>query len=199
MMRAAICMLGTLLTCSALHAQYAPFSAKAKQTEEVFVGGKLSVTQTKEGRYYRRSSGATLEEWTTFDGREAPGVAYLQDESGAVYHLSMGAGTAVARRTSPLPPPDLPTSPNDRDPIIVAGVPCVPAQTKSQPRGQPAVPLGENCFSHKYNIMLRDEQRYTGPDGKVYHTIYEATEIELFSEPDPKLFDLQARNLKIVK
>jgi hypothetical protein len=188
-----------------IHAQYVPVVAKIKQVREITRPGQPSETHTREGNFYRRSDGSTLEEWTVVDGDTSRGVGELTDnQANITYQLNLVGRTAIQRRetlpsgvTSLAGPPQLPEKQGLSSPIIVGGIACVVLPVKSSPSLALNV-TGQVCVSRQHNLTVRRDITSTAQGGRTDHTTYEMSDVRLYMEPDSKLFDLRARGFTVL-
>jgi len=190
--------------------QWVPLTAKVRERTTIVEAGKAVPFVQKEGSFYRRSDGSTLIEWTYVDGDERKAVGHLSmGNSSLGYQLHLGNRTAIEQHRAPSRAVSGlgDSSRLHRDPKaalrqdFIGAVACAVYPLFFQGgKGQPLVRTGEACWSHELGLMLKQDKTYVGSeDGRTYHTVYETFDIQPNTEPDPKLFDLQARGFTIYK
>lgn len=186
-----------LLGATNLHAQFAPVTAKMRQTKEVIVDGKVVETETREGNFYRSSDGSTLRQWMKVDGNLDWGDLY-DNKNLMSYKLEY-----ISRQAQGDPPPQG-AQPDRPDALLylaskglpedsVEGIRCAVSPIKLHIPGNAPVPIGRTYRSIEYNLELKEDVT-TRPVGtnKTIHTVFELHHIQLGLEPDPKLFDVHA-------
>jgi hypothetical protein len=182
--------------------QWVPIVAKLKQTQEVYANGARIETRVREGNYYRTSDGSVLEEWTKIDGDTSRAVGYLVDNRRDLsYDVNFVTRTAIEKRIV-LPPgvsgrPRTPVRPPAGREIIVGGLRCIALPAVVQKPTGPPLSAGETCVSSELSLLVRNDLTMPRPDGKSVRTLYELTDVQVHKEPDPKLFDLRARNFTV--
>lgn len=191
-------------------AQWIPLTARIRETTTVIVGGQPVETQTREGILYRRSDGSTLTEWAHVNGDPRRASSHLVDyQKNSSYEIKTADRMALERPALPVgistPPRPQRFERSGLREEVVAGFACVVVPHKSIPHGrkmQDHMQLhqdGVACWSNQYNLMLRLNVQRSGVDGKVYHQLYEVVSLDPGTEPDPKLFDVQARGFTVYK
>jgi hypothetical protein len=181
-------------------AQWIPVVAKARETHETWKNSKLEKVDTKEGVFYRASDGSTLRYWVQVNGDESRGGAGEMTDTNNLVHYSLNVRTKdaheVDRLQEKLKPGDVvPTSMKESlGDQVVDTFPCrrVPAFVQ-WPDGR-REPIGEDCVSSEYALVLRTDHKAT-QGGLTHHVVYELYALKAGAEPDPKLFDLQKSGL----
>ncbi|MGH9683844.1 MAG: hypothetical protein ACRD4S_09580 [Candidatus Acidiferrales bacterium] len=192
---------------SASFGQAIPITAKMHQTDDLLRYGKTVKTHVREVIFLRSSSGSELRQTVQYDGKTPPykmGLASLWDnDEHLLYTVDYKSRNAYIQRLPSMPVSE---SSNNRQTAQtlgdtqVAGFDCklYPVSHRS-PTGVETV-VGTRCHSEQYNLDLRIE--YTMPtqsaDGTIEHMVLEMYDIEVGTEPDPKMFNLQ-HNFTIYK
>lgn len=186
-----------LLGATSLHAQFAPVTAKMRQTKEVIVDGKVVETEMRAGNFYRSSDGSTLRQWTKANGNPDWGdlwdnknlMSYRLEYSNRQAYETPAPEGAEAERPDALLPLASKGLPEDS----VEGIRCVVSPIKLDMPGKPIIPMGRACTSIQYNLELKEDVS-TQPvkTNKTIHTVFELYQIKLGLEPDPRVFDVHA-------
>lgn len=182
-----------VLLSGTVYAQWMPITGKIRQTREI-TGAKGELLEkkiTRAGSYYRSSNGSTLRQWTEIGGTPTKNVTaeLVDNRSGATYLLQYLEKRATVKFQGEPLSPDMYSSQQLKSigQDVVAGVNCsiVPAKEANSGRD-----VGRFCIAPEYGLALRVESFGKRADGSTVRVITELYDLQLGSEPDPKLFDL---------
>ncbi len=176
--------------------QFIPVTANIRETTTTIAGGKVVLTETREGDYFRSSDGSVLRRWTKVNGDGSQGgVGDLFDNKNlAFYRLNYNSRQASEGRFKPQEPmrPDAYSSSplKSLGESFVEGIPCTLVPVLLDGPGIARHRVGQSCVSSKYGLRLREEESIAASDG-TRHTVFEMYNIRLNQEPDSRLFDVQ--------
>lgn len=190
---------------SVLSAQAVPVQAKTRLTSETIAAdGTVTKTTVTEGLFYRASSGSYLKQSITRDKNGAlidPKSAYLT-EHGVEYllvyekHQAMVTPPFLIRFVAA--PASEPPPPGGFAQDVVEDIPCVKRPVRLNAKGKPPIEVGYSCVSVRYSDLELKREVTEALDerpGSRLHMLFVLYDIQLNSEPDPKLLDLRDFNI----
>jgi hypothetical protein len=177
-------------------AQFTPLIAKMRQTDETLAGGKVVKTVERDALYYRTSDGSYVLRWTSAskDGEtQALHSGGLWDnKTGTSYKLDYQNMRATVEDIGR--PPMQPDVSNDSEKGLpqdsVHGIRCTVYPVKMKQPSGADLRAGQLCTSTEHHLILKQELNYPTTGGQSVHSSMELYDVQLGTEPDPKLFDV---------